>query len=110
MEVIGHDAVGEYAAAGEFFAHAHEFSELLALVIFEDEPPIDDPRDAVVDGWFGGGVLPWDYPTAAVVVAHGLRGTEKGGVGKRFLIKSLASKKGGRVWVWLGLGAGEGGW
>jgi hypothetical protein len=82
VEVVGHEAVGEDAAAGEVFLHAHEFAEVFAFVFVEDEAPVDDAGDAVVEGGFGGGVFPGSEEAGA---GHGGRvgGVEGGGQGIR---------------------------
>ena len=48
VKVIGHQAMGQYAHAAESFIEAHEVKKLLFYGITQDEPPVHDPRNAVV--------------------------------------------------------------
>jgi hypothetical protein len=91
VEVVGHEAVGEDSAAGEGFAFAHDFAEVFAFVVFEDEAAVDDAGDAVVECGFGGGVFPGGEEAFAVVGAHGRR--EADGVGGG---QGVFEKKSGR--------------
>jgi hypothetical protein len=50
VEVIGHHAEGEDADLAELFVEPHVLHELFPFLIPQDEAPIHDPRDAMVDG------------------------------------------------------------
>ena len=68
VEVVGHEAVGEDSAAGEGFAFAHDFAEVFAFVVFEDEAAVDDAGNDVVEDGFSGGFAPIGEPAC---LSHG---------------------------------------
>ena len=79
VEVIGHEAVGEDAAAGEVLGHAHEGAEFVEFLGSEGKASVDDAGDEVVDGGFEGGVFPGSEPSTT---SHEWSLEERAGLGK----------------------------
>ena len=53
VEVVGHDAIGEDAAAGEAFHHAHEAAKVLFFLVLKKELPVDDAGSDMVASEIG---------------------------------------------------------
>ena len=77
--MIAHEAIGEDPVATEVLLHSHKGAEFFFLIWAEDQTPVDDAGDAVVDGWFFAFGMVRDDPAewAHGVMVGGVLGGDK---------------------------------